>query len=88
LFSTKGKKQTLLYITDSNIYRLKKTFTQILAKWELVQPPIQLHQIKLKRTKKEPDQELSNKSRRSVIEAVQTPPLDVYDLVVTQFGGC
>ncbi len=38
----------LFSIHSSNIYRLRKSFTQILSKWELIDAKIPLHEIKTK----------------------------------------
>lgn len=45
LFVQNKRRKSLLFITDANIFRLKKTSTQILKKWTLLQNPIQLHKI-------------------------------------------
>lgn len=45
IFLDNKKQKTLIFITDCNIYQLKKSFTQILEKWELTEKPINLFQI-------------------------------------------
>ncbi|CAF0714006.1 unnamed protein product [Brachionus calyciflorus] len=39
-------KSTLLFITDTNIYRLKRTSTQILKQWKIMGEHLPLHKIK------------------------------------------
>ena len=44
-FSHKKKSSLLLFITDCYIYRLKKTRTQIMARWRLIEEPTPIHKI-------------------------------------------
>ncbi len=93
LFHTNKKSDILYFITDSKIYQLKKTHTQILKKWRLFDTPISLNKIeKIEIIKVQTNirnntanTKLKVKKRTANLPGESQEQVDYYDLFVSLF---
>lgn len=90
LFIQNKHNRSLLFITDANILRLKKTPTQILKQWKLIQDPISLHKITLSKIVPFEMPQSLTKKKRNVLElclnAKSFKEPDLYQLYVKKFS--
>ena len=83
-FFPTSRPRSLLFITNTYIYMLKKTLTEIFSVWELIKKPISIYKIKLE--KRDIKQNNLN-NRKSVIDintTTQSAPVatTITDLIV------
>ena len=90
-FSARRKYSEMLYfITDTKIYQLQLTYTQILSKWKLIDTAIPLNKIDrievLKvQTEHQPDfvnNQKSSKKKKPVLPGALQQEIDEYNLFV------